>query len=729
MRVDAATKARGRARYTADALPRPYLVAAPLTTTLHHARVEVDTERLAAVPGVVAALGPQDDPGWTYSTNPHGGVADTRVFAQCGRFSGDIVGAVAATSRAALDHALSLGAVAERPLPTVPDLAAARDGTTTANPDYPGNLIAEVIVGDAVEVVDAALRGSPLRHGSTLTLAPAAHGFLERVAGGAQWHGDACRVWSTTQCPQLVQGILAELLQTDVRLESVFVGGGFGGKEELALEPAAAVLSRACDGAPVLIELTRAQCTTAYRCRHGGTISVTSGFDPDGRLHARLLSFEFVAGPYDGHSTGVLTNAMNAAARLYPRAALAAHGRAWATNTTPAGAYRGYGVTQAVFAVETHMDEIARLLGVDSIEIRRRNVGRTGDRDPVNGEPMQELRGVECLDALAAQVGAIAAPQPLTGSRYVSGSGLALLVSTSAASGPGAPDVAEVAVQLLPNEHRVNIETAVAEAGQGIYTALVATVARVLGAPEELVLIEWQVDAVAVNDDGMFGSRGAHVTCSAAAQAARALAKRLSQHATEVLGAPASIDWARWRATAGEAGISLSQLPSERCLGSHSTERVALAFGAQAADLVVDRLTGRVEVRRVTSVHDVGVLVSPATATAQIEGGVVQGIGEALHETLTHAEDGTAIEQGLLDHLMPTLAELPQIIPVFVQDEEWRGSGTGAKGIGEATVMAVPAAIANAIGNAVGQTPARFPMTAESLLKSWRRQATKRRAA
>ena len=728
-RVDGTGKASGAAQYCADAVPANHLYGAVLTTTSAHARVTVDVELVRSLPGVVAALGPDDDPGRPFTTNPHGGTKDGAVFARVGRFAGDIVGAVAASDRRSLEAALAHpGVVCEEPLPAVRSLDEGLAGLVCANPRYAGNVVASVTLGASRATVDEALAASPHRHSSVARLEPAPHGFLERVAAGARWSGGRCSVWSTTQCPWLVRRALAyvlEIAEDEVTMEPVYVGGGFGGKEEMALEPVAALLSRACEGQPVLAELTREQCTRRHRTRHGGRIEVETGFDDGGRFLARFLRVVFEAGPYDGHSGNVVRNALASGLRLYPDGVVGGSGLAIATNRVQGGAYRGYGATQAGFAVETHVDAIAARLAIDPIEIRRRNAARPSMRDPGGDGQMDGIRALDCLSALDERLRALGPTSAPTSTRYRRGRGVAQLVCTSAAGSADEADEAEVGCRFEADRGVISVETSTAEAGQGIYEAIAAAVRRALGGACPPVEVGPSQHGNTRPDAGMFGSRGANVTCSAAMRAAGALRDRVleataSRLGTDIAAIGLTPDWRSAATDDGTSSLDTRELGSLAASAAYATHDVGLAFGAQAAEITLDMRTGQIRVDRIVAVHDVGTLVAAEVAREQVEGGVVQAVGGALYEHLTFDDAGVAIESGFLGQLMPTLVELPTIEVVFVEAPDGLAGATGAKGLGEAPVMGVAAAIANAVRNATGAELACLPLRAEGVLAAVR---------
>jgi CO/xanthine dehydrogenase Mo-binding subunit len=725
-RIDAWPKVKGQAHYVADAVPRPCLYGALLVTTSAHCRVSVEKQFLAAQPGIIAVVDHTDVIETRFSTNPHGGPADTHIFTNTGLHPGDIVGAIAATDRGALKRALALkGAVSEQPLAAVLNLGDGLQAHVIANEQYPFNVISDQRIGDPAATVAAGLDDAPMQHESFASFDAAPHGFMEPVAAAAQWAEDHWEVWSPSQCPALVRARLDHLFATRCQLMPVYLGGGFGGKEEMSIEPAAIVLSRACGGQTVLIETTRQQMTTAYRARHGGYIRLNTGFDATGVFLARDIDVVLEAGPYNGHSSDVASNAADTAARLYRAPVVAARHRAIATNRMPGGGFRGYGGIQAAYAVETHIDEIAKTLGLDPVAMRLRNVPRDGDRDPVNGSLMHGMRGAECLQLLQErwlQTGPDAARVPRAVGRFKTGRGLAMVMAGSAAAGAGHPDRAEVACQLDPDTGMVTIQTSVAEAGQGTYPLLALTVSRELALDQSRIAIEYDASEQGPHDPGMFGSRGANVTGSAAMIAAILLRVAMIKEAALLLEVdPEQVeiapDWTGLRVRDGEDTVKISELPPLRVVGAHETSDPGLAYGVQCADVTVDTHTGTVTVDRIIAVHDIGVVQDYDGAKAQIEGAAVQGIGAALSERATFRGDGSVVERGFLTHLIPTCVAIPPVDVAFLDAPPMVGA-TGAKGLGEASIIGIPAAIGNAVAAAIGTRPRALPITPERLTRA-----------
>ncbi|MCZ2825038.1 MULTISPECIES: xanthine dehydrogenase family protein molybdopterin-binding subunit [unclassified Modestobacter] len=712
-RLEGARKVAGRAPYAADAVPQPHLFGGVVESPVV-GPVSVDLTAAEAVTGVVAALGPPDDPGVLWCPNPHGTVLDTLVFTSQPRFVGDVVGAVVAETRAALEAALALVVVTPR---AAEQPAGAGDGSAL------DPLVGEVCYGDDADTVERALLAAPHVFTATYTVDAAPHGYLERPCAAAQWAGDGspCRIWSTTQVPGPVAARVARILSltaADVVLEPVYVGGGFGGKEEIQFEPAAALLSRAAGGRPVLLEITRSMTNGRFRVRHGASVTLRTGVDDDGVLLVRDVVLELDAGGYSGHSPDVAAAGAARALVLYPAPVSRSVGRATLSATTPATGFRGYGGTETLFAVESQIDEIADALGHDRVVIRSRNVLRQGASDPLHAWPVLTFSAEACLREAVRRSEAWPAPTVPNGppGRWRTGRGIALLLDTSSKTRrTGPPDGASARCRLTLDGALV-VETGSTEIGQGNHTAFAVVAAEALGVAVEDVRVDQPSTATAPEDPGAYGARGAYVTAGAVVLAARGLLDRIVQAVVERTGCAATdVEVTGSWAGSGADRIPLADLAPLAADAAFRAPDNALCAGAQVAEIVVDTATGVVRVTRVVSVHDVGRVLHRTLATGQVVGGVVQGVGTTVTERLARDEQGVPFRGTFLDHLLPTVADAPEVDVVFVTVPHPH-SPTGAKGLGEAPVMGMAPAIANAVADATGVRVRSLPMHPERLL-------------
>ncbi len=695
-RVDGRPKLEGRALYAADAVPRPHLFAGVVPAPAAPAAVTVDPVPARRLPGVVVVLTPSDlaarhrDARWCAS--PHGGPKETCMLAAHARYAGEPVAAVVAKSRAELRAALA--AVGVR---------------ATADPQPPPSVLTEVAYGAGPDEFEAALAACERIYAHRYEIGPSPFGFIEPVAIGAAWDGTGvCQIWSCAQSPALALPEVARIIGVpagQVRWHPTYVGGGFGGKDQISYEPLAAVLSSACGGRPVLLELSRAETTGCWPRRNPATIDLRTGVDRTGRILAREVILTIDAGADHGHSPDVADNGAALSAALYPAPVTRTVGRTVSSAVLPSGGFRGYGGTEVLYGVEASLDEIALDLGIDPVDIRLRNALSAGGTDVARRIAVPSSGIAECLRQGAETFGWSAArSRPGDGGRLRRGVGVAALIDTSSpAQGPGRPDHATVACRL--DAGRFVVEVAAAEIGTGSHTVFAVLADRVLGRYGLPIEVEQADPRAFPGDSGTYGSRSCYVLGNAVTSAATAL--------RQIIEAQLALS------PAGEAGgtadrpvRNLDTLGLLRAEGTCSASDAGLVAGAQFAEVLVDTWTGAVTVERVCSVHDIGSLIDRERAMGQVFGGVTQGIGLALTETLFTGPDGVPVSKGFLDHLVPTALDAASVTAVFVEDE----AGGAARGLGEAPVMAVAPAIANAIANAVGARLRALPMTSERVL-------------
>lgn len=662
-RKDGPSKATGEAVYTADSLPagtlHGRLILAPDAGTV----TNVDFSRAMKVDGAILALGPEDDPGRLFHANPHAAPdapLEHRVFTDAPRFPGDIVGVVVARSGPAAELMAAAVRVEVDLVATVP--ATPNLGVTVSHRDPTRDC------GTATAVFDHSFHYRP---------GPIA--ALERIAAFAWWNDGGLVVRGSCQLPTLVPHVLEAALgvpASDVMVESIFLGGSFGLREEVILEPVAALASRAC-GSPILVETTRAE-TALLRRRHGSFVRLKTGVDPGGRLVFRNISCDLDGGAYVGHSKPLLEAAASLAVQSYPTPETRFDGTVSLSPTTPASAFRGYGAAEVLTAIDVQLDRIARATDQDPLAFRRSAVARPGALASEALTEVRHLRAVTCLDELALRAGKLPQLERGTG-RMRRGRGVALGLAVSSGAIPGAPDSAEARCRRMP-DGTVIVETGHVEMGQGTHTALATIAADVLDVPIDDVRVEVPGGARAVADGGTYASRGIYQTANAVLQAARALSSLLRDsddtHEVEATGT----------AIADDSG---------------------LAAAAQLVEVEVDTWTGLTRVTHVISVHDVGRVIDPPMARGQVVGGVVQAIGIALSENLQVGPGSPLLHQELRRS-----TTVPAVDVAFVESPDVPGA-LGAKGLGEAPVVGIPAAILNAIADATGVEIDQVPATPE----------------
>jgi len=695
----------GRARFTADigagedagsgdVPPAPPLQLKLLRSPHPHAWIRsIDTSAAERLPGVVAVLTYADSPATLFSTarhhNPDDDPYDTLVLDRTVRFHGQRVAAVVAETMAAAEAACELIKVdyEERPAVTTP-AAALAPGAVRLH-DAERNVCTETHreAGDAA----AAFAAADEVYSGTFSTQRVQHVALETHVTIGWLEPDSGRLVlrTSTQVPFLTRDAIGRVfgLEKDrVRVVAKRVGGGFGGKQEMLTEDIV-TLAVLATGRPVQLELTREEQFTATTTRHPMDVTVTLGATRDGTLTGLALDVTADTGAYGNHGPGVLFHAIEESVTAYRCPNKRIDARVVYTNTVPAGAFRGYGLSQTVFAVESAMDELARALAIDPAEFRRRNLIREGD-DLVNGSGeyvdvnTSSVGVYDCLDlvekALSSGRGE-AAP-----SGWATGTGIAVAMLDTIPPGghPGASRVAERA------DGRYAAFVGTAEFGNGTTTIHRQLVASVLGCPPADVLIFSSDTDRSGHDTGAYGSTGIAVAGTATMRAATALAEAIAERA------------------ASGAGDDGKLLEAEGFCDGLSR---SVSFTVHGFRVAVDAGTGEIRILQSVQAVDAGTVLNPVQLRGQVEGGVVQALGAALFEEVRVDSAGLVTTRVLRQYHVPVLADVPVTEVYFAATADPFGP-FGAKPMSEAPFNPVAPALANAVRDATGVRFARLPL-------------------
>ncbi|MDJ0656449.1 MAG: molybdopterin-dependent oxidoreductase [Xanthomonadales bacterium] len=759
----ARAKVTGAARYTDDYVFPGMLVARTKRAGVPHARIRsIDVGAARDLPGVHAVLTHAEIPG----RNLHGlVVADWPVLcADKVRYCGDAVAIVAADSEEIAARALDLIQVDYEELPVVSDAIKA------SRPDSPrvheghgdGNLLKHIRVdkGDieagfaqAHVVVDQTYRTPATEH---LFLEPECSigvpaGYSPDQFGGAldpdAVRGETARHDKTTiyvgsQIPYQDRDQTASAMGVEpdkVRVVATLMGGGFGGKEDIMGQIHAALLAEET-GRPVKMRYSRRESLLVHPKRHATVIRIRSGADREGRLTAVQATLYGDAGAYASLSEKVLTRATTHAAGPYAVPNVKVDCFAMYTNNAPSGAFRGFGVTQSCFAVESNMDMLAEQLDMDPVEFRRRNALEVGSVTST-GQVMRESVGLkECIDKVNGDIreGEFRWSWQEGSRRFAWGLGLAY---KNTGLGGGAPDRASAVVELKlgAGENSVaEVRTSSAEMGQGLPAVLAACAAEELGLPYESVMVLLGDTDYCPDGGPTTASRQTFVSGNAARLAARELAGQLKDKAAQELDCSADgIVLVGGQAQAGnksgDKAVSLAKLiqdygqsafqvrhdyhaPETRPLGSGGDMHFAFGFCAQAALCEVNMDSGEVKVHKVVAAHDVGRAINPLTLAGQIEGGIVMCLGYALTEHYIQ-EQGRPWTSVMARYKMPSITHAPAITSHIVEHPASTGP-YGAKGVGELSSIPTAAAITNAIYRATGVRVRSLPVDQDQLLQA-----------
>lgn len=727
----------GTEPYTFDTVVDGVLQIAILGSPHPHARiVSIDTAAAEQLPGVHAVLCWRDAPDVAYSTARHENREedpdDTYLFDRTVRYVGQRVAAVVAETEAQAQEACGLIEVEYEILPFVldPDEASSPGapllhgdkGPESRIADVSRNLIGEVH-GGCGDVESGIAASAAVVRGRWQTQR-VQHTHLE-THGAVGWLDDDGRlvIRSSTQVPFLVRDELCHIFGLErhrVRVFTARVGGGFGGKQEMLVEDvvAAAVLRT---GRPVRWEFTRSDQLTVAPCRHPMRVDVTVAADADGILTALAIDVLNDGGAYGNHSASVMFHGCGESVEVYRCPNKRVDGRSVYTNNRPSGAFRGYGLGQVVFAVESAMDELAVQLDLDPYELRRRNVVVPGD-ELIAAHPEGADLGFgsygldQCLDLVrTAMSGGGGLPAP-DGPRWRVGEGMALAMI---ASNPPGGHLADTSIELLPDgTYLARVGTA--EFGNGTTTVHTQVAASVLGTEPERIRVEQSDTDVTTHDTGAYGSSGTVVAAKALLAAARTLRGEMAKWGAELAGgSPGDVEF-----TTDAAHVNGTQVPfadlleaaggTLRAEGSHGGLPRSLSFNVHGFRVAVDTGTGEVRILQSVQAADAGAIVNPEQCRGQVEGGVAQAIGAAMYEELVTDTTGTVVTSTLRNYHIPQYADVPRTEVYFAATYDTLGP-LGAKSMSEAPFNPVAPALANAIRRAIGVRPHELPLSRDRI--------------
>ena len=753
-KVDALALACGGQLFTDD-FPVPDALTGALLYSPHaHARItRLDVSKAEALPGVHVVLWHGNVPRVLHTTAGQGAPEpspyDTALFDNKVRYVGDRVAAVAAETPEIARRALGLIEVEYEVLEPVFDARTAdAPGAPVIHDEEDAwipipvayepkrNLVAivDVEAGD----VEAALAGAHLRLETEVETHYAQHCPIEPHTTVA-WVAPDGRVIirSSTQVPFHARRISARICgvpEGRIRVIKPRIGGGFGAKQEVLLEPICAMLALRT-GRPVAIRLTRAEELVSSRTRHPAITRLRAGFDPDGKAVAFEMRVRLITGAYGSHGLTVLTNCGSKVLPLYPCADVAFRSDTVYTTQPVAGAYRGYGATQASFAMETLMDEAAQRLGLDPVELRVRNHIREGQTSPVfrllgeGTEGVEQVVGscglAECLEKGAAAIGwwdrearkaEVAAP-------YKRGYGMATFMQ-----GSSIPFVDMASASLKMNEDgSFNLLLGATDLGTGSDTVLGQCAAEVLGVPLERIIVYSSDTDLTPFDVGAYASSTTYLSGQAVRNAAGKVAEQICEAAAELLDVPnEGLVLADEKVTAPDGrSVSLAEVGSSKLYESNQAQIAAFGsatstvspppFAACFAEIDVDTETGKVFVRRYVMAVDCGTAIHPKLAEGQCEGAALNGLSYALTERFLFSPEGRVRNASFRDYKIFGTRDLPEMTTILVPTYEPTGP-FGAKSVSEICINGPIPVLSNAIYDAVGVRLKQSPFTPEAVL-------------
>src|SRR5262245_9852655 len=718
-RPDAVEKVNGKGIYADDLYVEGMLHASALRSQYPHARLlRVDASRAKDLPGVVAVLTADDIPG-----RKDCGVHEVDWPVLCYdkvRYVGDAIALVVAESEEIAAQALKWIEVDYEPLPVVtgPKEAALPDAPTLHEhiPNHPpgehGNCLKHYHLengsvargfAEADVIVEREYRTQTVEHGFIEPEAglavPDPTGRITVYCGGQIPFGDRSQIAATLNRPE-----------DRIRVINCLIGGAFGGKEDISVQIHVA-LATMITKRPVKMVLSRKESLMVHPKRHATIIRMKTGARKDGTMTAHEAEIWGDGGAYASLSGHVMLRATTHSAGAYEVKNVRVDTFAMYTNNVPSGAFRGFGVTQSVFAMESQMDQLAEALGISPVDIRRKNI-LNYRKQTLAGQVMTESCGLaDALEAVASEMEKHTYVAVEGDKRRAWGVACAY---KNTGYGSGAYDAAGAEVEVFA-DGRAIVRAGAAEIGQGLVGVLAQVVSEELGVAYENVDVLVADTDLTLDCSATTASRQTYVTGNAARYASREVRKLLSRTAAEVLGSPPeTLIFAGGHIRANGHTVELKEIVKlvrrQGTLPRMSYQYVApmcdqyhhfaFGFGAQAVLVEVDIKTGVTKVLKVIAANDVGRVINPLALLGQVEGSISMGLGMALQENF-EMKDGYVMTDTLNKCRLPTIDQTPEVISFFVEHETKDGP-YGAKGVGELASIPTTPAIINAIYNATG---------------------------
>ncbi len=742
-RTDAEGKATGRTRYAGDYTMPGMLHAKVLRSDIASGRLKrLDASKARALPGVVSILTAAELPDRLAATDMPGQTGQKRastdrqiLVREIIRHHGEPLALIAAETPAIADKAYDLIEYEIEPLPGVYETEGALEPGAPIVTE-PDNIVGKhnIRKGD----VEKGFAEADHIIENTFHTQFIEHAFLEPEVGLA-WV-DENGVVNIRMSTQVIEHFrfIADALgvpHNKVRILGAMVGGGFGGKEDITVELYLALLAQATRR-PVRLAYTREDSFVGHGKRHPFSVSHKTGVMKDGKITALEVKITADSGAYVFLSPYVLLYCAVAAPGPYRIDNVKIDSTAIATNNMYTSAFRGFGAAQACVAYEAQMDEIAKAIGIDRFELRRRNFMRTGDKTATGQTVESAIWSDECMTQALAALGE---PTKAEGPVKI-GRGVATY-QQSYGRITWFHDTAEAWVG-IEVDGTVIVRSGVTDIGAGQASALGQIAAELLGVELDDVVVYNSDSAVTPLAGTTTATRALYMTGRAAHTASEILRGRLVEFAASELGVqPEEIDLANGQAfvtdNPGNA-MSLKDLAARGA--SEGLQRSELAmfrapftdpideetgqgpvfpdftYGCHAVEVAVDTETGEVTVLKSVGAHDIGQAINPQAVEGQIEGGALMGQGYALSEELIYQE-GKLVSPSFSEYLIPTSMDMPEIKSIILESRSGLGP-FGAKGIGEPSLTPVAPAIANAVADAIGTRVFDLPITPEKIVKA-----------
>ncbi|WP_150843384.1 MULTISPECIES: xanthine dehydrogenase molybdenum-binding subunit XdhA [unclassified Clostridium] len=749
-RLDGVAKVTGKAKYADDYFEREMLIGKVLRSPYAHAKIRsIDVSKAKNLEGVEAVITYEDLPKikfataghpWTFD-KAHRDVEDRLIITDKVRFCGEPVAAVVAIDEIIALKAIKLIDVEYEVLPFVMDQEEAiKEGAPIIHEERKDNIISSF--GNGVGNIEKELREADKVFTGKFNTSTVQHCHLENHSAYAYMESDGRIVIVTsTQIPHIVRRIVGHALGLPwgkIRVIKPYIGGGFGNKQDVVIEPLTAAMTLAVNGRPVRYALTREECFIDTRVRHAMRFTFKTGVTKEGKLLAIDIKNLVNNGAYASHGHSVTMSCGSKFRPLYDFNAIKYEPKTIYTNMPVAGAMRGYGVPQISFALESHLDDIARELNIDPVEFRLKNLVKQNHVDPSSKNVVRSMGLSQCLEKGMELINWNEKKKLYknqTGSLR-RGVGMACF-SYFAGTYPVALEAAGARI-VMNQDGSVQLQIGATEIGQGSDTIFAQMTSEVLGIPIDMIhVISNQDTDVTPFDTGAYASRQTFVTGAAVKKAAMEVKSKVLQFASRKNGLNPEVmdivDCNIVEKTTGIVVCSLEQIALEsfydRIYSSPITSDTSVnirtnvvAYGATFAEVEVDIKTGQITVVEIYNIHDSGTIINPMLAEGQVHGGVSMALGYALSEQMIFDEKtGRTLNNNFLDYKLQTILDTPNIGSAFVEIPDDAGS-FGQKSLGENTTLSPAPAIRNAVLDATGVAFNRIPMNPQRVFEKFKEE-------
>ena len=749
-RVDAYDKVTGRAKYTDDMTEKNFLVAKVFRSTIANGVVKsIDVSEAEKIPGVVKIVTCFDVPkiklptaGHPWSTDPsHQDVADRLILTERVRYYGDDVAAVIAEDEVAANRAIRAIKAEYEEYPFVLDqIEAMQDGAPVVQEGYENNVLRHTSM-EKGNYDEAIKEEGLIKFEGWYDTPTVQHCHMENHICYAYIEGGRIVIVTSTQIPHIVRRVVGQALGIPwgkVRVIKPYIGGGFGNKQDVLYEPLCAYLTTQVGGRPVKLDMTREETFACNRVRHAIRVHLITYARSDGTFVARKCESYSNQGAYASHGHSIAAKGITAFSQIYKCDAYEADAWSIYTNRTSAGAMRAYGIPQITFAMESHVEDIARKLGIDSIEIRRKNMMEVGFKDEFSknenyfdslnqciDKGMEYIKWNEKLEKYKNQTGPVKR-----------GVGMSIFWYNTAVW-PIALETSGCRMVLNP-DGSIQLQLGETEIGQGADTVFAQMASEVLGIKfEDVHVVSCQDTDITPFGTGAYASRQTYIAGFSIKQTGLILKDKILGHAQELTRmAKGNLDIKDGnivRVSDGRVMMTLGELSTEvmyslthsehiTAESTYQTKSNAYSFGCSFAEVEVDIPLCKVKVLDLINVHDCGKLINPQLAEGQVHGGMSMAIGYALSEQLLYDEKtGKPLNNNLLDYKLSTTMDHPHLEAQFVENYE-PTSAFGTKALGEPPAVPGAPAIRNAVLNATGVSVNMLPLNPHNLFKRFKEE-------